>query len=173
MMISGRAKKALIVGSTLLGAAAMVGGDLTWMSGFSGDSGAEGKGADGAGGDATPKAKPRCRTIAECDSRCGKGDGSSCYYSGQGRLQGANGQPDPAAASVLFSRACKAGTPEGCTMLASLHQQGVGVPKDPAKARTLFQQGCNGGDARACAALEPAPAQPAPTPAPPAPPGAP
>ena len=143
MVISGRMKKALIFGSTLLGAAAMVGGDMAWMSGFSGDS---------EEGD-EPQGKPRCRTLSDCDNRCGRGDGPSCYYAGQGRLQGVGGQPDPIGASVLFDRACKAGTPLGCTVLGSLHEQGVGVAADSAKALELFRQACAGGEEQGCAGV--------------------
>jgi len=159
MVIDGRMKKGLIVGATLFGAFAMVGTDMTWLAGFTGDSE-----ADDAEG---PAVRPPCRTIQDCDSRCVKGEGVSCYYAGQGRLRGVTGKPDPVGASVLFARACKAGTVQGCTLLGTLHEQGAGVPRDLFKARDLFQQACAGADPQGCAGLarldgSPAPATPDP-----------
>ena len=154
MMIGGRMKKALIVGATLFGAFAMVGTDMTWLAGFSDDEDA-------------PTQRPPCRSVSACDSRCVKGDGVSCYYAGQGRLQGATGKPDPVGASVLFARACEAGTVQGCTVLALLHEQGAGVGRDLAKAKALFQQACDGADPEGCAGVARLNGAPAPTAPPP------
>ncbi len=159
MVLGGRMKKALIVGATLFGAFAMVGTDMTWLAGFTDDT--------EAGEEEAPADQPACRTVEECDSRCVKGDGVACYYAGQGRLQGATGEPDPVGASVLFARACEAGTVQGCTLLATLHEQGAGVPRDLAKAQELFQRACAGADPQGCAGV--ARLSGAPTPTAPAP----
>lgn len=140
MMIDGRIKKALIVGATLFGAFAMVGTDMNWLAGFTGD-------------EEAPVGRSACRSIDECDRRCVKGEGVACYYAGLGRLQGATGKPDPVGASILFSRACEAGTVQGCTLLATLHERGAGMARDVAKARQLFQQACAGGDPEGCAGV--------------------
>jgi len=152
MMIGGRIKKALIVGATLFGALAMVGTDMNWLSGFTSE-------------EEAPSEAPTCRSVSECDRRCVKGDGVSCYYGGLGRLQGATGKPDPVGASVLFGRSCDAGTAQGCTLLATLHERGTGVARDAAKAQALFQQACAGGDPQGCKGVSRVSGAPAKSPA--------
>ncbi len=172
MMISGRTKKLFIVGMSFLGAGTMV---ATGMPGLFNPPGVGEDSEDGPDRqDAAPPRARACATLADCDSRCGRGDAAACFRGALGRLQGAGGAPDAAGASVLLDKACAAGHPAGCTTLGMLRERGEGVPLDAAKALDLYQRGCGGGDRTGCdraRALAPeAPAAPEASPAPDAPP---
>jgi hypothetical protein len=150
-MISGRIRKLFIVTMSFLGAGTMVATGMPGLFDPPGvDEGSE-SGTDGpnGAGSARPRARS-CGTLPECDRRCGRGDAAACFRGAVGRLQGADGAPDPAGASVLLGKACEGGHPGGCTTLGMLCEQGDGVRQDAEKALDLYRQGCAGGDRTGC-----------------------
>jgi len=50
----------------------------------------------------------------------------------------------------LFSRACDAGSVDGCFYLGSMYSEGYGVTEDDSIALTLFTRACDTGSARGC-----------------------
>jgi TPR repeat protein len=63
---------------------------------------------------------------------------------------GSGVEKDVYRAAALFSKACDASDPDGCSDLGHSYLVGDGVEKDSAKAKLLFRKGCSLGDKSGC-----------------------